>query len=202
MPSPALSPLSQLHIREHFLPTRSSVSSLLPNNGSSPHHVTTRPFNRHFMITMSKTGSLLPRVFFSVCQTSSDTISSVEPKSVKDVMMDSNWLNAMNDKFQALQNNNTWTLVPVYSDMNVVGSKWVFRTKFKPDGSILKHKARLVVKGFHQTDGLDTFDTFNPVMKSSTISVLFALAVHFSWDIQQVDMNNAFLNGDLKDEAA
>ena len=75
----------------------------------------------------------------------------------------------------------------------------MFRMKFRSDGSVLKHKARLVAKGFHQTPGVDFWDTFSSVIKPSTIRVIFTLAISFGWRIQQVDVNNAFLNGDLQE---
>ncbi|KAL5838605.1 hypothetical protein ACOSQ3_015774 [Xanthoceras sorbifolium] len=83
--------------------------------------------------------------------------------------------------------------------MNIVGCKWVFRTKYNPNGTLLKHKARLVAKGFHQTPGLDFEETFSPIMKAATIRVLFSIVVQQGWDIKQVDINNAFLNGDLNE---
>ncbi|KAK0579006.1 hypothetical protein LWI29_019584 [Acer saccharum] len=79
-------------------------------------------------------------------------------------MADPKWLSAMKDEYHALQKNHTWSLVLAHDNMNIVGSKWVFRTKFNPDGSILKHKACLVAKGFHETAGLDFFDTYSPVV--------------------------------------
>ena len=85
----------------------------------------------------------------------------------------------MHEEFNALQANNTLSLVLFQSDMNVVGYKWVFRTKYKQDGSLLKHKARLVAKGFHQTPGLDILDTFSPIVKASTIQVIFSIAVSY-----------------------
>ena len=60
-----------------------------------------------------------------------------------------------------------------------------------------KYKARLVAKGFQQTPGLDFSETFSPVIKASTIRIIFTLAVSRNLDIQQIDINNAFLNGDL-----
>ena len=82
--------------------------------------------------------------------------------------------------------------------MNVVANKWVFRVKLKEDGSVDRYKARLVAKGFQQTPGLDFSQTFSPVAESSIIRVVFTLAVTFGWDIQLIDINNAFLNGVLK----
>ena len=106
----------------------------------------------------------------------------------------------MTDEFQALLRNQTWSLVPPSSAQRVVQCKWVFRTKLKADGSLDKYKARLVAKGFQQTPGVDFFETFSPVVKASTIRIIFTLAVSRGWDIQQIDINNAFLNGDLHEE--
>ncbi|TXG50620.1 hypothetical protein EZV62_023144 [Acer yangbiense] len=162
----------------------------------------TMPGSNHPMLTRSKTGttaqkhySLAPRVFTSTHVLA----SSPEPKNVKAALSDPLWLKAMKDEYAALLNNKTWTLVPFQLNMNVVGNKWVYRVKYNPDGSILKYKARLVAKGFHQTPDLDFFDTYSPVIKASTIRVVFTLAVSNGWDIQQVDINNAFLNGELKE---
>lgn len=106
----------------------------------------------------------------------------------------------MQDEFDALVKNNTWTLVPMSHDINVVGNKWVFRTKFHADGSLQKYKAKLVAKSFQQTPGLDYFETFTLVIKPSTIRIILTLVVTNSWDIQQVDVNNAFLNYTLSEE--
>ena len=76
----------------------------------------------------------------------------------------------------------------------------MFRTKLKADGSLDKYKARLVAKGFQRTPGVDFSETFSPVVKASTIRVVFTLAVSRGWGIQQIDINNAFLNGDLQEE--
>lgn len=103
----------------------------------------------------------------------------------------------MDAEFKALIQNHTWDLVPRHPTMHVVDNKWIFRVKFNPDGSIQRHKARLVEKGFQQQPGIDFFETFSPVVKPSTIRVILTLAVTHNWDVQQIDINNAFLNGIL-----
>ena len=105
----------------------------------------------------------------------------------------------MEDEYQALMRNSTWDLVPNTGDLHVVQCKWVFRTKFKADGSLDKYKARLVAKGFQQTPGIDFSETFSPVVKAPVIRIVFTLAISNGWDIQHIDINNAFLNGDLQE---
>ncbi|KAF7811937.1 Retrovirus-related Pol polyprotein from transposon TNT 1-94 [Senna tora] len=79
------------------------------------------------------------------------------------------WKKAMADEFNALQQNKTWVLVPFTGKQKLVDCKWVFKTKFKPDGSILKHKARLVAKGFQQSAGTDYVETFSLVIKPTIV---------------------------------
>jgi hypothetical protein len=81
-----------------------------------------------------------------------------------------------------------------------VGCKWVFKVKRKADGSIERHKARLVAKGFHHQAGLDYEETFSPVVKPTTIWTVLSLAYSRSWDMRQIDIQNAFLHGFLDEE--
>ena len=78
--------------------------------------------------------------------------------------------------------------------------KWVFRTKLNVDGSVDKHKSRLVVKGYAQIFGVDYFDTFAPVARLDMIRLLLALAAQLGWKVYQMDVKSAVLNGILKEE--
>ena len=78
--------------------------------------------------------------------------------------------------------------------------KWVFKRKMNADGTVARHKARLVAKGFTQQFGLDYFDTFSPTVSFSTLRLLFQLAVQYDFDIQQTDVDSAFLYADLQEE--
>lgn len=103
----------------------------------------------------------------------------------------------MQTEYDALINNNTWTLVPHDSAPNLIGCKWVYRTKYKPDGSLDRLKARLVAKGFHQRPGLHYGETFSPVLKPTSLRLVLSLATSQNWCLRQLDVNNAFLQGHL-----
>ena len=84
---------------------------------------------------------------------------------------------SMEAEFLALCQNNTWSLVPKLSGTNIVGSKWIFKTKHHPDGSVDKHKARLVARGFTQQYGIGYMDTFSRVVKPATVRLVLSLTV-------------------------
>ena len=83
----------------------------------------------------------------------------------------------MDAKFEALQRPQTWSLVPARPQVNLVGSKWVFKLKLNSDGSISRYKARLVVKGFHQQARIDYHETFSPVIKPTIVRLILVIAV-------------------------
>jgi histone deacetylase 1/2 len=123
-----------------------------------------------------------------------------EPTTLKQALTDPHWTHAMDLEMAALHRNQTWDLVHQPSDVTVIGCKWVYKLKHKADGSIDRYKARLVAKGYNQTHGLDYFETFSPVVKTATIRIILTLALSFKWELRQLDMHNAFLNGDLQEQ--
>ena len=83
---------------------------------------------------------------------------------------------------------------------DTVGSKWVYRVKYHPGGSVDRYKVRLVAKGYNQQEDIDFLDTFAPVVKIVTVKVLLTLVISFNWQLAQMDIKNEFLNGDLFEE--
>ncbi|KAL4310065.1 hypothetical protein GQ457_01G025390 [Hibiscus cannabinus] len=110
------------------------------------------------------------------------------------------WRDAMQDELQAMDNLQTWTIVPLPAGKKPIDCKWVYRIKRKADGSIDRYKAQLVAKGFTQIEGVDYVDTFSPVAKLTSFKLLLALAAVHDWHLLQLDVNNAFLNGMLNEE--
>lgn len=127
-------------------------------------------------------------------------ISADEPRTFTEAMKHSHWKEAMATEVRALENNNTWTVTTLPPGKKPVGCKWVYKIKFKPDGSIERYKARLVAKGYTQQEGIDYHDTFAPVAKLVTVRALLSIATVQRWSLHQLDVNNAFLQGDLTEE--
>jgi hypothetical protein len=103
----------------------------------------------------------------------------------------------MTEEYHALLGNDTWDLVPPPQNANIVSGKWVFRHKLKPDGSLDRYKARWVLRGFSQEQGIDFDETFSPVVKLATVCVVLSIALSLKWETRQLDVKNAFLHGKL-----
>lgn len=110
------------------------------------------------------------------------------------------WKEAIDDGMSSIMGNNTWVLEDLPSRCKPLGTKWIFTIKRKPDGSIIRFKARLGVQGFRQRRGIDYFDTYAPVARTTIIRLLVALASIYNMVIHQMDVKTAFLYGDLEEE--
>ncbi|KAF5464189.1 hypothetical protein F2P56_014283 [Juglans regia] len=103
----------------------------------------------------------------------------------------------MEEELDALAVNQTWKIVPKTIDMNVIGSKWVYKAELKADDALERLKARLVAKGFSKVDGVDFSETLSPVVKPTTIIMVLTLATVKNWTLHQLDVKNVFLYGCL-----
>jgi hypothetical protein len=110
------------------------------------------------------------------------------------------WEIVMQEEYDSLVVNNTWSLVPLPKGRKPTSCKWVFKIKHVVDGEIKRYKARLVARGFTQTFGVDYNKTFALVTKFVLICCILALAAIKGMEIHQMDVKTAFLNGDLEKE--
>lgn len=130
------------------------------------------------------------------------TVLEDEPQSYDEAMASRHrdeWLSSMKSEYNSLINNDVWKLVDRPKNRNVIKCKWVYRVKCDSSGNFQKYKARLVARGFTQKYGIDYTDTFSPVVRHSTMRLLFSLANEYDLNIDHIDVNTAFLNGELNE---
>jgi hypothetical protein len=183
-------------------PHRAPLSTLNPAAPSLPstHPMTTRSQNQIRKPKIPTDGTVrypVPKALLAA--TESSTVDA-EPTCFTSAAKSPTWRTAMNLEFDALLKNHTWQLVPPHPSQNLIGCKWVFRTKRNADGSVERHKARLVAKGFHQQAGVDYDETYSPVVKPTTVRTVLSIAISSGWSIRQIDIQNAFLHGTLSEQ--
>ena len=126
-----------------------------------------------------------------------------DPATYDEAMMspDSDkWLEAMKSEMGSMYENQVWTLVDLPNDRKAVENKWIFKKKTDADGNVTVYKARLVAKGFRQIQGVDYDETFSPVAMLKSVRIMLAIAAFFDYEIWQMDVKTAFLNGDIEEE--
>ncbi|KAG7585659.1 Ribonuclease H-like superfamily [Arabidopsis thaliana x Arabidopsis arenosa] len=122
------------------------------------------------------------------------------PQTYEEAIEHQVWRDAIAAERQAMEHNHTWEEGELPKGKKAVTSKWVFTIKYKSNGDIERYKARLVARGFTQTYGEDYRDTFAPVAKLHTVRVVLSLATNLEWELWQMDVKNAFLQGELEEE--
>ncbi|OMO62973.1 Reverse transcriptase, RNA-dependent DNA polymerase [Corchorus capsularis] len=184
------------------LPTN-EVTNSLPHSIHSSSHIqpaysVSQPTRTHPMRTRSQNQIYKPKKMFTATKYPIELTE--EPTCASKAVKIPHWKEAMYEELEAPHRNKTWELVPPPSDRNVIGCKWVVRVKKNSDGSISRYKARLVAKGFTQKVGLDYDETFSPIIKPVTVRMVLCITVSNGWPLHQMDVNNAFLQGELKEE--
>ena len=130
-------------------------------------------------------------------------VEDSEPTNYEEAMMSPDsekWLEAMKSELGSMSENQVWTLVDPPSDRKAVECKWIFKKKTDADGNVTVYKARLVAKGFRQVQGVDYDETFSPVAMFKSIRILLAIAAFHDYEIWQMDVKTAFLNGNIDEE--
>jgi hypothetical protein len=110
------------------------------------------------------------------------------------------WMTAMQEEIEALHKNNTWDLVPLPQGRKAIGNKWVYKIKRDGNNQVERYRARLVVKGYAQKEGIDFNEIFSPVVRLTTIRVVLAMCAIFDLHLEQLDVKTAFLHGELEEE--
>jgi hypothetical protein len=105
------------------------------------------------------------------------------------------WVNAIHEELENFERNQIWTLVVPQKDVNVIGTKWVFKNKQGEDGEIVSNKAHLVAQGFSQVDGPDFGETFAHVARLEAIMILLSFTTSKGFKLYQMDVKSTFLNG-------
>ncbi|KAL0303754.1 UNVERIFIED_CONTAM: Retrovirus-related Pol polyprotein from transposon RE1 [Sesamum radiatum] len=103
----------------------------------------------------------------------------------------------MDQQIAALLQNGTWTLITLPDSKKAISSKWIYKLKLNPDGSIYGYKTCLMAKGYNQIEGVDYTESFSPVAKTITVRMFHSIVAAYSWLLYQLDINNAFLHGTL-----
>ena len=127
----------------------------------------------------------------------------LEPKSHKDALKSSestHWIDAESEELKSHSENQTWELAPLPPGKHTIASKWVYAYKYDQNGDVNRYKARLVAVGCSQKHGSDYTETFAPVVRWETIRLLFSIALHKQWIIDQLDVTTAFLYGTIDHE--
>jgi hypothetical protein len=122
-------------------------------------------------------------------------IALFEPRDVGHTLFDSSWVNAMHEELDNFERNQVWILVNPPRDVNVIGTKWIFKNKHEEDGEVVRNKTRLVAQGYSQVEGLDFGENFAPVARLEAIRILLAFAASKGFKLYQMDVKSAFLNG-------
>nr|GEV50286.1 uncharacterized mitochondrial protein AtMg00810-like [Tanacetum cinerariifolium] len=127
-------------------------------------------------------------------------LSLVEPKTYKDALTQSCWIEAMQEELNEFERLEVWELVPRPDKVMVITLKWISKVKLDELGGILKNKARFVAHGYRQEEGIDFEESFAPVARLEAIRIFLAYAAHKNMVVYQMDVKIAFLNGNLREE--
>ncbi|GKD85997.1 retrovirus-related pol polyprotein from transposon TNT 1-94 [Tanacetum coccineum] len=106
------------------------------------------------------------------------TVSTMEPRNVKGAMTDPAWINSMQEELLQFKRIDVWVLVPAPDNIKPLTLKWLFKNKNEEENMIIRNKTRLVVRGYHQEEGIDFKESFTPVARMEAIRIFLAYVAH------------------------
>ncbi|GKC24230.1 retrovirus-related pol polyprotein from transposon TNT 1-94 [Tanacetum coccineum] len=127
-------------------------------------------------------------------------LTSVKPKNFKEALLESSWIDAMQEEIHEFEHQNVWDLVPCLDYVMIIKLKWIFKVKKDEFGGVLKNKAGLVAKGYRQEEGIDFEESFAPVSRIEAIRIFVVNATNKNIIIYQMDVKTTLLNGELRKE--
>ena len=125
-----------------------------------------------------------------------------DPRSYREAMRSKfvdQWRKAMKEEYDSLIRHRVFVLVPKPPDVNIVGTRWVFKTKRDEHGNIVRYRARTVAQGYSQAYGIDFWEIYSPVPRWVTILLILAIAAMLNYEVHNMDVETAFLNSDIKE---
>ncbi|GKB49209.1 retrovirus-related pol polyprotein from transposon TNT 1-94 [Tanacetum coccineum] len=128
------------------------------------------------------------------------TVSTIEPKNIKEAMADHSWIESMQDELNQFERLQVWELVPRPEGKSIIALKWLWKNKCDAENIVVQNKTRLVAKGYKQEEGIDFEESFAPVARLEAVRMFIAYVAHKNITIFQMDVKTAFLNGPLKEE--
>ncbi|GJY57094.1 retrovirus-related pol polyprotein from transposon TNT 1-94 [Tanacetum coccineum] len=128
------------------------------------------------------------------------TVSTMEPKNVKEAMTDPAWIESMQEELLQFKRLDVWVLVPALDNIKPLTLKWLFKNKHDEENTVIQNKTRLVVRGYRQEEGIDFEESFAPVARMEAIRIFLAYVAHKSFNVFQMDVKTAFLHGTLKED--
>nr|GEW81196.1 reverse transcriptase domain-containing protein [Tanacetum cinerariifolium] len=128
------------------------------------------------------------------------TVSTMEPKNVKEAIIDPAWIELMQEELLQFKRLDVWVLVPAPDNITPLTLKWLFKNKHDKENTVIQNKTRLVVRGYHQEEGIDFKESFALVARMEAIRIFLAYAIDKSFTVFQMDVKTAFLHDTLKED--
>nr|GFB23578.1 retrovirus-related Pol polyprotein from transposon TNT 1-94 [Tanacetum cinerariifolium] len=124
----------------------------------------------------------------------------MEPKKVKEAMTDHAWIESMQEELLWFKRLDVWVLVPPPDNIKPLTLKWLFKNKHDEENTVIRNKTRLVVRGYHQVEGIDFKESFSPVTRMEAIRILLAYDAYKLFNVFQMNVKTTFLHGTLKED--
>nr|GEZ72647.1 retrovirus-related Pol polyprotein from transposon TNT 1-94 [Tanacetum cinerariifolium] len=182
------------------------IADIVPTPTNSSSLATNIPISSHDVDDLNSNAMVDGNTFVNPNQLRSDgdmciyalTVSTMEPKNVKEAMTDPAWIDSMQEEILQFKRLDVWVLVPALDNISPLTLKWLFKNKHDEEQTVIRNKSRLVVRGYRQEEGIDFEESFAPVARMEAIRIFLSYAAHKLFTVFQIDVKTAFLHGSLK----